>query len=205
MIYKKVITEKMDSIAQALYEHLDSSFYLAGGTAIALRLGHRVSVDLDYFTQKKIDTIQLKNIILTLYPTAVFTYEEVNILWCVISELKCSFVSRKLPLLEDASHEGYFRLAGISDLTVMKLQAILGRDEYKDYFDLACLTEVSDVRNWISWWNTVAPQSDPIAWISALSYVQKVEESPLKTFVVMDKKEVEKRLLSAVVEITSFL
>ncbi len=205
MIYKKVITEKMDYIAKVLYERLDSSFYLAGGTAIALRLGHRESVDLDYFTQKNIDTIQLKNIILTIYPTAIFTYEEVNTLWCSIDGVKCSFISRATPLLEEASNEEHFRLAGISDLTVMKLQAISGRDEYKDYFDLACLTEAGDVRNWVSWWTNVAPQSDPISWISALSYVEKIEEVPLKTFIQMDKKEVEKKLLASVIEITSFL
>ncbi len=205
MIYIKVITEKMNSIAQVVYEHLDVSFYLAGGTAIALRLGHRESVDLDYFTQENIDTIHLKNTILRLYPTAVFTYEEVDTLWCNIDGVKCSFISRMLPLLEQVSTEGHFRLAGISDLTVMKLQAISGREEYKDYFDLACLAEVSDVRTWVSLWNSVAPQSDPIAWISALSYVQKVADVPLKTFVQIDKREVEKKLLEAVVEITSFL
>ena len=45
MIYSETITEKMQKVAQAIFDNLDQDYYLAGGTAIALQLGHRKSID----------------------------------------------------------------------------------------------------------------------------------------------------------------
>ena len=114
-------------------------FYLAGGTALALRLGHRISVDLDFFG-------------------AVETFED-NHRRRLIQELSRHFrvdVVRNSPLgltlnvntvsvgfftysykLLDSLHEVYdVPLAGISDIGLMKLEAIGDRGARKDFVDL---------------------------------------------------------------------
>ncbi|MHB8913720.1 MAG: nucleotidyl transferase AbiEii/AbiGii toxin family protein [Minisyncoccota bacterium] len=47
-LHSETITDAMAAIAKVIFEVLDEQYYLAGGTALALRLGHRKSVDLDY-------------------------------------------------------------------------------------------------------------------------------------------------------------
>lgn len=60
-LHLETTTDAMQMIARKVFEDLDSEYYLAGGTALALFCGHRKSVDLDYFIAKPIDTLALKN------------------------------------------------------------------------------------------------------------------------------------------------
>ena len=60
-IHRETITDDMAQIAKVVFDTLDKDFYLAGGTSLSLRLGHRKSVDLDYFINKEIDTLKLKD------------------------------------------------------------------------------------------------------------------------------------------------
>lgn len=66
MLHQETITEEMKNVAKIIFDTLDSDFYLAGGTALALYLGHRKSIDLDYFIAKNFDTSLLKNKIMEL-------------------------------------------------------------------------------------------------------------------------------------------
>lgn len=60
-MFFRCITPTMDAILNsAIIEHLPSDSYLAGGTAIALYHGHRLSVDLDFFTPRAFDSLEPK-------------------------------------------------------------------------------------------------------------------------------------------------
>ncbi|MFA5792360.1 MAG: nucleotidyl transferase AbiEii/AbiGii toxin family protein [Candidatus Gracilibacteria bacterium] len=180
-IHSKTISAPMASIGKIIYEKLDPNYYLAGGTALALLLGHRKSIDLDYFINSPIDTEQLKQKLDEIFsPSKVeIIFQEKNTLWAKIDGVKISFITRPTPLLEPIMNKENFRLAQFKDITAMKLSAICGRDEYKDYFDLACLTSVTDVRSWISWWQELFPNSDPMSWIVALSAVDQIHVVPI--------------------------
>lgn len=205
MIHLETITPRMHAVARAIHDSLDTAYYLAGGTALALFFGHRESVDLDYFIPSHIETQKLKDALLGLFPTVVFTYEEVDTLWCHIDGVKVSFISRLVPCLDTPQEEDGFRIAGARDLVVMKLNAICGRDEYKDYYDLAELSTLTDARDWPALWNTVYPNSDQIAWMVALSHVGNVPEIPLQGKTVRSKKDVEKTIQALVKELSSFV
>ncbi len=121
MLHQETITRKMHDIASVIYYQFDVNYYLAGGTSIALLLGHRESVDLDYCIQKDIDTNTLKNTIKEIWSSVIFTYEEKNTLWCDIEGVKVSFTTRKDTLIESVVVEDVFRMASLSDSVVMKL------------------------------------------------------------------------------------
>jgi hypothetical protein len=114
--------------------------YLAGGTAVALRLGHRRSVDLDYFTRKKVDADSLAADIRRIAKAAR--------LGCELEESnrKGSFGARIGRVSVSVLH-GYSSIdepevldscpmATIGDLATMKVFAIGGRSEKKDFVDL---------------------------------------------------------------------
>lgn len=114
-------------------------FYLAGGTALALRLGHRISQDLDLFTD--IDTVD-DNLRLGIVQelrkdhTVDVWQDSVMGLVLKVNEQSVSFFSYGYPLLSPAELVTDVQIAGILDIGLMKLDAIAGRGTRKDFYDL---------------------------------------------------------------------
>ena len=205
MIHTKTINQKMHDIGRIIYKNLDQNFYLAGGTALALLSGHRESVDLDYFIQSHIDTNQLKTQLSTLFPNIIVTYEERDTLWCRVDEVKLSFIYRTEELVDTLRDEEDFRIVGVRDIIVMKLNAICGREEYKDYYDLAILSEMTDVREWVTLWQKVYPHNDPMSWVVALSQGRSCEEVELLGTSVRKREDIFTILDSTTKEISNFI
>lgn len=197
-LHRETISESMALIGKRVHDELDSAYYLAGGTALSLLLGHRKSIDLDYFINSSIDTEQLTLKLLEMFgPEKVkVVFQEKDTLWVTIDGVKVSFIARLNPLLEPITDQEGFRLAQPKDITVMKLSAICSREEYKDYFDLACLASVTDARSWVAWWQELFPNNDPISWIVALSAVDQIPVTPLDVqndFLAVDPIQVIKK------------
>lgn len=206
-IHRETITDDMAQIAKVVFDTLDKDFYLAGGTALALRLGHRKSVDLDYFINKEIDTLKLKDEISRVFSSSetLILFEEKNTLWCSINGVKVSFISRFDHLLEPADEIEHFRLAGMKDITLMKLSAICGREEYKDYFDLACIARITTPRSWVEWWAKLYPNVDCTSFVVALAYVDNVQALPLDVSDTYKDMDVSRIISQATEDITNYL
>lgn len=206
-LHSAVITSAMNEIAQGIFNGCDHGYYLAGGTALALQIGHRKSVDLDYFIANPIDTRQLRDQLENIFKskTVQVTFEQKNTLWCLIDGVKVSFISRMDALLQSVSIEDRFRLASIADITIMKLSAICSREEYKDYFDLACIARQADVRSWLSYWDTIYPNVDPTSWLVALAAAHSIQTVPLDIFPPYDQVNMQKIIHQAITDITKFL
>jgi hypothetical protein len=113
-------------------------FYLAGGTALALRLGHRRSVDLDFFSAA--DEVALKtrreilHALADLDPQALEDVEG-NLL-LEVRGLHVGFFSYGYPLLAPTDSVEDVALAGVVDIGLMKLDALIDRGSRKDFYDL---------------------------------------------------------------------
>lgn len=180
-LHTETVTKTMLSIGEHVRTELDTNWYLAGGTALALQIGHRASVDLDYFTNTPFDVETLKVTIQEIFAheKVSFDFEAKHTLWCTIGGVKVSFITRRNVLIESPHVLEHFTLASIPDITVMKLLAICSREEYKDYFDLACISRETDIRNWFTWWKKVYPEQDVTSWLIALGSVNNIPEIPL--------------------------
>ncbi len=116
-----------------------TQFYLAGGTALALQIGHRTSVDFDFFTPQDFDTAQIYKILGETLEEAnlLRTQEERNTLSIETSTgVKLSFLSYPYPLLDPLVSLEHIDLAALTDIGCMKFAAILSRSQQKDYVDL---------------------------------------------------------------------
>ncbi len=114
-------------------------FYLAGGTGLALQIGHRDSIDFDFFIVNDFDTALLYSEVLALFEgqRIVKTLDEKNSLNVVVDEeIKLSFLKYPYLLLNPLIHEDYLNIASIEDIGCMKLSAVVGRAVEKDYVDL---------------------------------------------------------------------
>lgn len=116
-------------------------FYLAGGTALALQLGHRRSVDFDFFVEGE---FRPRDVALRLRALGRFEpwTEAANTLHGLLDGIRVSFLGYRYPLLEPLVQEGCLRLASARDIACMKLSAVASRAAKKDFIDLFFLSKL---------------------------------------------------------------
>lgn len=113
-------------------------FYLAGGTALALRLGHRRSVDLDFFSETD-DVMQrtrqeIIHAFLPLMPQVIENTEG-NLL-LEVQRMHVGFFGYSYALVSSIDAVENIALAGVADIGLMKLDALISRGSRKDFYDL---------------------------------------------------------------------
>lgn len=116
------------------------TFYLAGGTALALQLGHRESIDFDFFSNAAID----KNIIfsnLKKYGDFDLYTEGEDTIHGSLNNVEISFFRIEDKLIEEPIIENNILIAKKIDIALLKLNAISGRGSKKDFIDLCFLIE----------------------------------------------------------------
>lgn len=112
-----------------------SGWTLAGGTGLALRLGHRISEDLDFFRSDSLDPRKLHDV-LAAYGEYETSQEDERTLTVIIRNTKLSFFCVRDPFLFEPDNYRFFSIASIGDIALMKLAAISGRGSRKDFADL---------------------------------------------------------------------
>ncbi len=134
----EILDKNRTEILPLLAEFKDQ-FYLAGGTALALQLGHRDSVDFDFFLQNEFSNDILFKKIENVFSNykIVKTQDEKDTLTVKINEnIKLSFFTYRYVLVKPLIKTEYFDLASIEDIACMKLSAIVSRYLLKDYVDI---------------------------------------------------------------------
>lgn len=127
---------------------LNLGFTLYGGTAIALRLGHRDSVDFDFFSEKPLDRASLK----AAFPFTEksTTLQDQDNTWVVLvphenserQQVKVSFfggIAFGRVGEPDFTDDGVLQVASFDDLMATKVKVVLQRAEAKDYRDIAAM------------------------------------------------------------------
>ena len=116
-------------------------FYLAGGTALALELGHRISVDLDFFSQNTFSVSSLIEKLNTLGNLKIEDKSE-DTFNGSLDGVKISFFYYPYPLLFKTKEYAGVALADERDIGAMKIQAISDRGSKKDFVDLFVLLKI---------------------------------------------------------------
>lgn len=161
---------------------LKDKFYLAGGTAIALYLGHRDSVDFDFFSPDGFDLRELVKQIKAAFNG--LSIQEINVqpntLILVIDGVNMSFFKLEEPMLEPFTETEHLKLASLSDIGCMKLGAILARYVLKDYVDLyAICKDHIPLRELLDKAKIKYPHMDTSAFIRAIAYYEDLQITPI--------------------------
>ncbi|MFN8458104.1 MAG: nucleotidyl transferase AbiEii/AbiGii toxin family protein [Anaerolineae bacterium] len=126
-------------MVQVGHQSFAKRFYLAGGTALALQVGHRVSVDLDFFSasDELLDESR-REIVAALRPHLPFqiVHDVAGSLLLNVQGTAVGFFSYGYPLLAETIMIEGIALAGLLDIGLMKLDAIASRGVRKDFCDL---------------------------------------------------------------------
>ena len=132
--------ETLDSHTRLLlqglsHEPIVSSFYLAGGSALALHLGHRVSLDLDFFSLRQYSMRELINHLQMLGHLTIES-QSADTLVGELNSVKLSFFTYPYPLLAETVPCEGIQLASLLDIALMKIAAIGQRGTKRDFIDL---------------------------------------------------------------------
>lgn len=126
-----------------------SSWYLAGGTALALQAGHRSSVDLDFFSVKKFNN----NLLLDHFKSDSWQ-TDINAegtIYGTLTGAKISFIF--YPFFrptKQLSAYGFVKILGPNDIAIMKIIAISQRGRKRDFFDLYwCAKNIAPLKEFI--------------------------------------------------------
>lgn len=133
-MHREVLTKEQIKLLPFVAE-FSKDFGLVGGTAIALHLGHRRSVDFDLFSQKKFGNQSLLNKILRHFKTDEIIVNKLGELTLMIRGVKLTFYQFPFLLDYTETFDG-IRLPNLLTLAAMKAFALGQRAKWKDYVDL---------------------------------------------------------------------
>ena len=152
-------------------------FFLVGGTALAMQIGHRLSIDLDLFTDKPFDTQDLLEHLSAKYnfrATTVFK----NTLLGFIEETKVDFVAHQYVLVAPLIQTDGFHMASIGDIAAMKLNAIVHSGQrLKDFWDIYFLLEKMPLSDMLRYYEAKYPTSNAMIALKAVSYFEDIDHN----------------------------
>lgn len=137
MFIKEVLTQE----GKELFKHLapfKDDFYLAGGTGLAILIGHRVSLDFDLFSEKPIKKTLLKSVESVFEPLPVSaSINNKDELTVMVGAVKCTFLRYPFPVLLPCDVSiSTVRILSAKEILATKAYTIGRRGAYKDYVDL---------------------------------------------------------------------
>jgi len=151
--------------------------YLAGGTASALHFGHRISVDLDFFTRTKFNEKAL-SLELSKLPRYKEEGKSWQTVWGLLGETKFSLFYYKYPLVEKTTDFEGIQIASKKDIAAMKINAIEERGTTRDFIDLYFLAQEYSLEAILSFYDKKYGVSNEHSYsiVRALSYFEDAEQ-----------------------------
>jgi hypothetical protein len=165
---------------------LENGFYLGGGTAIALVLGHRMSVDFDWFGSSLDDPMILAQTLREGGLNPGNLQVSPSTLHCTINGVRVSFLKYAYPLLGDSMSDDSqaFALASLDDLSCMKLAAVAQRGLRRDFVDVYALgTRHKPLPDMLDLYKRKYSTDDISHVLKALTYFDDAEDEPMPSMI----------------------
>ena len=159
-------------------------FFLVGGTALALQIGHRISVDIDMFTLNDFDP---KALIFKLKKQFAITNitEKQNTLSfdmaCFGREndtVEVDLITYSYPLIKPVIRIDNIRLLSVEDIIAMKLSAVAGRGSKKDFYDIFYLLKSYELEQMLSFFEKKFPDTNKFHILKSLTYFDDADSEP---------------------------
>lgn len=202
MLHKETVTaETLDLIQRLMKDNQINAFKLAGGTALALQLGHRTSIDIDLFNTKAFDAEKLSQHLQKEYGAVVERTRE-NTISGVINGLKIDLLSHQYKDVQPPITTEGVRMASMEDIAAMKFNAIINNPRrLKDFVDMHYMLEHKNLNQLVQAYATKYPDVLPRMAYTAILYHSEIDKKIPIQLIANEKfvfKNVEKRLVEAV-------
>ncbi len=142
MFYSESVIPELLKILKIIMKRTEfDNFFLGGGTSLALRFGHRKSIDIDLFTTDSFNSAQSIDSLHSLFPDLEVVNRTVGSVCAVVQKCKMDILHHPYPLLGNPFIHGNIRFLSLPDISAMKINAVTNRGSKKDFVDLLLLHE----------------------------------------------------------------
>jgi hypothetical protein len=176
-------------------------FHLAGGTAIALQLGHRNSIDIELFTKDEFEATYIINLLQAEF-TITATLARKGTLPAVVNNIKTDFIRHNYPLIKFPVKEEGISLLSKEDIAAMKFHAIIQSGKrLKDFIDIYFLLQHFSMKQMVEFFTFKYTYSNPMIAIKAINFFDDIDEimDPPKMLKPLPLKKITARIKEATV------
>lgn len=171
-----------------------SGLRLVGGTALALQIGHRKSVDLDFFGKIEEDGITIAEMLKDDFEV-ILESESPRIHIFKINGIKVDMVNYPFQWLEPALETEGIKMANIKDIAAMKIEAVTNRGTKKDFVDVYFLLKRFPIQQLLAFYGQKFPNGSAFNVIRSLSYFEDAEVQAMPEMLVpTDWEEIKARI-----------
>lgn len=199
MLHKETIdAATLELLKRLMGDERLQGFVLVGGTSLALQIGHRISVDLDLFTEKEFEADELREYLERYYhlQTDYLAFATVK---GEIEGVQVDCIAHAYSWLKPFVLEEGVRLASLEDICAMKLNAIAGNGtRIKDFVDVAYLSSMFSLEQMLKFYEEKY-HANPLMPLKGIVYFADINKNaPVKMAngKPLDWKSIEKRLLA---------
>lgn len=178
MLHKETVSAStLDLIQRLMAEEELQGFKLVGGTALALMLGHRLSIDIDLFSDQPFNAQVIADSLASRYHINNLE-TDLNTFTCFIEDVKVDCMAHRYPwIAAEVSLEGV-RMASIDDIAAMKLNAIvINGSRWKDFADVYELLEHRSLAQMLSYYEMKYPNVNQVTAFKSLVYHKDVKQT----------------------------
>lgn len=176
MLHTETVTgATLGLLKDLMSSHELKQFGLVGGTNLSLRFGHRLSIDLDLFTNEPFDTETIYNKLEAKYTDILQASQSETMLFLYINQVKIDMVLLPYPYLKPIDEIEGIRLVALEDITAMKLSAIARRGIKKDFWDIAELLDIFSLQEMIDFYKAKYSSRDIFHLLRSLVYFTDAE------------------------------
>ena len=151
---------------------------MVGGTALALQLGHRNSVDLDLFGSISATSDEIRSTLSAKHQVNIIK-ESSNINIYVVDGVKVDLVNYSYGWIDNEVRDDSIILAGVKDIAAMKIAAVIGRGTKKDFIDLFFLLRHFTLQQILDLYMQKYPDGSMFIAMKSLTYFEDAEPDPM--------------------------
>lgn len=201
-MHLEILDQKRKKILSRLGFLKKYSFYMAGGTALALQIGHRTSLDFDFYTEKKFDVRELREQFDKKFKKVQEIYIAEDTLGLDVNGIKISFFRYSHRLIRPCVRIDDICLASKEDIAAMKILAISQRGKKRDFIDTYFLIKTFGLKEIIEFTKKKYPMFNIYLGLQGLLYFKDADEdSEKQRFKMLQKadwREIKKYILKKV-------
>uniref|UniRef100_A0A7C6ELZ5 Nucleotidyl transferase AbiEii/AbiGii toxin family protein n=1 Tax=candidate division WOR-3 bacterium TaxID=2052148 RepID=A0A7C6ELZ5_UNCW3 len=151
-------------------------FYLAGGTALAIQIRHRTSLDFDFYTEKKFDVRELREEFGSRFKKIQEIYIAEDTLVLAVNDINISFFKYPYSLIRPAKRLEGISVASIEDISAMKIIAISQRGKRRDFIDIYFLMKNFGLKKILEFTREKYPMFNIYVGLQGLVYFKDADE-----------------------------
>ena len=175
--FEAVSPDLKNLLLQLMKEPRLDGFHLVGGTALALRFGHRRSIDIDLFASEAFNAERITETLEDKYPLEDIVIET-NTVNASIRDIKLDLIAHRYPLIDQPVTIEGIRMLSLKDLATMKLNAIANRGSRKDFWDCTELLEHWPLRELLGYYREKYPHTNIWQVQKSMCYFDDAEIEP---------------------------